>query len=99
MSEAEFFAAPPFNADQAIQRLRRELREMGLTEREGLFERGGKTVARLVLNEGALVASLVRLPSRSPQWQAPRQLAHAADLRDFSADLKKRLAQWSDRDD
>ena len=36
MSEEFGFAPPPFKPDEALQKLRRELRELGLTEREGL---------------------------------------------------------------
>ncbi|MEK0416600.1 MAG: hypothetical protein RI949_606, partial [Pseudomonadota bacterium] len=35
------FAPPPFNAEQALQRLKRDLRELGLAEREGVFEKRG----------------------------------------------------------
>ena len=30
------FAPPPFNAEQAAQRLKRDMRELGLAEREGV---------------------------------------------------------------
>jgi len=44
-------------------------------------------------------AALVKRPSRnSPEWQR-RQLKSSADARDFVADLKKKLAGWSDRDE
>ena len=93
------FAPPPFQPEEALQRLRRELREMGLTEREGSFERRGVRIARLELAEGALHAEVVRRPSRaSPEWNT-RVLKSGADVRDFGADLKKKLAQWSDTDD
>jgi hypothetical protein len=44
-------------------------------------------------------AARVKRPSRSsPEW-IERVLRSSADTRDFVADLKKQLAQWSDRDD
>ena len=47
----------------------------------------------------AIAAALVRRPSRSsPEWQ-PLALKSAADVRDFTALLKKKLAEWSDNDD
>lgn len=100
MSEESWgFAPPPFKPEEALQRLRRELREMGLTEREGVFERRGLRIARLELADAAVQAAVVRRPSRSsPEWQS-RSLKSGADVRDFAADLKKRLAQWSDTDD
>ena len=35
------FAPPPFKPDEALLRLQRELRDLGLSEREGVFERRG----------------------------------------------------------
>ena len=47
MSDADSgFALPPFKADEALQKLKRELRELGLTEREGRFERRGISMAK-----------------------------------------------------
>lgn len=98
MSE-DFFAPPPFKPDEALQRLRRELRELGLAEREGRFERRGVAIARAAVDGGGIAAARVKRPSRnSPEWQ-PKAIRSGADLRDFVADLKQRLAQWSDRDD
>ena len=100
MSEESWgFAPPPFQPEEALQRLRRELREMGLAEREGLFERRGVRIARLEAAPGALLAGVVKRPSRSsPEW-SERALKSGADVRDFAADLKRKLAQWSDTDD
>jgi hypothetical protein len=90
------FAPPPFKPDEALQRARRELRELGLTEREGRFEQRGVAVARLSIDGGVLQAGVVKRPSRlSPEWRS-RTLKSSADLRDFVADLKKQLAAWGD---
>lgn len=92
-------AAPPFKPDEALQRARRDLRELGLTEREGRFERAGVAIARLAVEGEVLKAAVVRRPSRnSPEW-TEKTLRDAAALRDFVADLKKKLAGWSDRDE
>ncbi|WP_418316823.1 hypothetical protein [Piscinibacter sakaiensis] len=99
MSDETFgFAPPPFKPDEALQRLRRELRGLGLEEREGAFERRGLRMARAALADGELVAAVARQPARSPEWQQ-RRIASSADLRDFVADLKKRIAGWSERDE
>jgi hypothetical protein len=95
----DFFAPPPFKPDEALQKLQRELRAMGLTERAGTFERRGFAIARVALEGGTLQAAVVKRPSRSsPEWQR-KALACSADARDFAADLKKKLALWSDRDE
>ena len=100
MSSDEFaFAAPAFKPDEALQRLQRELRGLGLTEREGRFERRGMVIARAVVDGDTIRAARVRRPSRnSPEWQE-RTLHSSADVRDFAAQLKQQLALWSDRDD
>ena len=93
------FAPPPFNADQALQRLRRDLRELGLAEREGVFEKRGLAVARLQLQDNTLQAAGVDKPQRTgPRWQT-QTLRDGAAVRDFTAALKRKLAQWSDSDD
>jgi hypothetical protein len=93
------FEPPPFKPDEALQRMRRELREAGLTEREGGFERRGLLIARVAIDGAALKAETVKHPSRtSPEWRA-RTLTSSADVRDYVTELKKKLAAWSDRDD
>ena len=99
MSDEWGFAPPPFKPDEALQRLRRDLREAGLTEREGVFERRGTPIARLAVDGAVIKAETVKRPSRSsPEWQA-RALKSGADLRDYVVELKKKLASWSDSDD
>ena len=93
------FAPPPFRADDALQGLRRQLRELGLNEREGIWARRGVAIAKTASGDGLIEAARVLRPSRSsPQWQH-RSLKSSADVRDFVADLKKQLALWSDNDD
>ena len=99
MSDDLGFAPPPFDAAAALLRLRRELREMGLEERAGQFQRRGLAIARAAADAGGLRAGLVKRPVRgSPEW-ADRTLGSNAEVRDFLAECKRRLAQWTDRDD
>ncbi|MBM3388169.1 MAG: hypothetical protein FJY26_01485 [Betaproteobacteria bacterium] len=93
------FAAPAFQAGDALERLRRELRGLGLQERQGRWERRGVLIAQLTLQPGEIEARRVKKPSRStPEW-AVCSLKSSADVRDFTGDLKKRLAQWSEEHD
>jgi hypothetical protein len=93
------WALPAFQADDALQRLMRDLRALGLVERAGVFERRGQVIARATLDGGRIAAARVKRPSRSsPEWQT-RNLRTSAEVRDFVNDLKKCLAQWSDHDD
>jgi hypothetical protein len=94
----DFFAPPPFKPDEALQRARKDLRDLGLTEREGRFERRGQAIARIAIDGATLKAGVVRRPGRSPEW-TEKTLRSSADLRDLIADLKKKLAAWSDRDE
>lgn len=92
-------ALPAFKPDDALAGLKRSLREAGLAERAGVFERRGVAIARAAVDGGAIAAAVVKKPSRSsPEWQ-PKTLKSGADVRDFVADLKRKLASWSDRDE
>ena len=93
------FAPTPFHPEEALQRLRRELRDLGLAERSGVFERAGLALVKAAVSQVHIEAAVVRKPSRnSPEWQT-RTLRTSAEVRDFTQHLKKQLAQWSDRDD
>ena len=95
----DFFAPPPFKPDDALAGLKRGLRELGLSERAGVFERRGSAIAKAAAEGLTISAAVVKEPSRSsPEWQA-KTLKSSADVRDFVADLKRKLAGWSDRDD
>ena len=99
MSDDFGFAPAPFKPGEALQKLQRDLRDLGLTERAGRFERRGTAIARAVIDGATIRAARVRRPSRSsPEW-LDKVLRSSADARDFVADLKKQRAQWSDRDD
>ena len=99
MSDDFGFAPPNFKPDEALQKLLRDLRGLGLTERAGRFERRGTAIARAVIDGAVIRAARVRKPSRnSPEW-LDKVLRSSADARDFVADLKQQLAQWGDRDD
>jgi len=99
MADKHGFAPPPFKPEDALQRLKRELRDMGLVEREGVFERRGLAIARIKIDASVLAAAIVERPVRaSPRWRE-RSLSSSAAARDFSAEVKKALAAWGDRDD
>lgn len=92
------FALPAFKPEEALLRLSRDLRELGLSERQGRWERRGLLIAQLQLQPDHVQAARVKRPSRSsPEWQT-RSLKSSAAVRDFVADLKKQLAQWNDDD-
>jgi hypothetical protein len=99
MSEDWGLAVPAFKPDEAVQRLRRDLREAGLVERAGVFERRGTPIAKVAAGDGVVDAALVERPSRrSPVWRA-RALKSGADVRDFVNLVKKQLGAWSQDDE
>ena len=56
-------------------------------------------IAKAAVEGAVITAAVVRKPSRnSPEWQA-KALRSGADVRDFVADLKRKLGSWSDRDE
>jgi hypothetical protein len=92
-------ALPAFKPDDTLAGLKRSLRELGLAERAGVFERRGTAIAKAAVDGAAIAAAVVKKPSRnSPEWQ-PKTLKSGAEVRDFVAELKRKLAGWSDRDD
>lgn len=96
----DFFKPPAFRPDEALQRLRRELRALGLNEREGRFERQGQALLKGVAvspDGAALTLALARRLARSPEWQ-PRSLRDSAQLRDLLAEVKKRLSAAADEE-
>ncbi|RZS53101.1 hypothetical protein [Sphaerotilus mobilis] len=99
MSEEWGFAAPAFKVDEALARLRRDLREAGLVERGGVFERRATAIAKVAAGVGVVEAAIVDRPSRrAPTWRA-RQLTSGADVRDFVTLVKKQLGAWSQDDE
>jgi len=91
------WALPAFKPDEALQTLRRGLRDLKLQEQAGTaplrYQFKGKPVAELSLAEGGLQARWVKRPSHSPEWQS-RTLGNAAAVRDWLAALKRQAAGW-----
>ncbi len=96
--EQDFFAPPAFKPEEALLKLRRELRELGLSERAGVFERKGQAIAKAVVEGAVLQLALVKRPARTPEWLSKTVKDHA-QLRDFVATVKRNLSVWSDGDE
>ncbi len=95
----DVFALPPFRAADALATLKRQLRDLKLTEREGAFELRAQPLVQLALeNEASIRVRIAKRPARSPEWET-RLLCSHADLRKFADELKQRLARWNDRDE
>ncbi len=90
-------APPPFDADSALLQLKRSLRDLGLAERGPGFERGGKAVLQLSVENGALAVRLARRLSLTPEWDR-QAVKSGADQRKLIDEVKRRLERWQRED-
>lgn len=91
----DFFALPPFDADAALHKVRRQLRELGLAEREGRFERRGVAWATARVQGDTLLLATVKTPGLSPDWLTTPVRDHAR-LRAWLESLMRRLREAGD---
>lgn len=95
----DFFAPPPFKADDALATLTRQLRDAKLVLREGRYEWSGRPVVRVAPEgTGTIRVQIAKRPAGSPEWET-RLLCSHADLRKFTDELRRRLARWSEHPD
>ena len=88
------FAPPSFNAADALVQLKRQLRDLKLSERGPGFELKGRAVVELAIVAGRIDARLARRASRVPEWVAHR-LNNSADVRGFVDNVRRQMARWS----
>ena len=89
-------ALPPFNADTALQTLRRFARDQrGLAERSEGWMLGADLVLKLALDGAAVKVQLARRPARTPEWDS-FLLKSAPELRKVQDEIKRRLMRWRD---
>lgn len=87
------WAPPPFNAEHALQQIKRALRDAKLAERGPGFELRGKRVAELVVTGAGIDARLARKLALTPEWDKSL-LKNSNDQRKWIDELKKRLERW-----
>ncbi len=87
------FALPPFDADSALQQMKRALRDLRLAERGDGFELRGKRVAELQLEGGAIATRIARKLALTPEFDRGR-VASATEQRKWIDELTKRLERW-----
>jgi hypothetical protein len=92
----DFFAPPAFRPAEALQQLKRTLRELRpLAERGDAFELHGQRVIELKADVGTVAAKLARRPAQVPDWDR-LVLKNSADVRKCVDEVKKRLARWTE---
>jgi hypothetical protein len=92
----DFFAPPAFKPVEALQTLKRGLRDLRpLAERGNGFEMAGKRVIELEADTTTIVARLAKRPAHTPEWETS-VLKSSADVRKCVDEVKKRLARWTE---
>ena len=91
--ELSSFAPPPFKPEEALQQIKRALRDLKLAERGTGFELRGKRVLELQLDGAAIQARIARKPALTPEWDR-QTLQSTSDQRKLVDELRKRLARW-----
>ena len=88
------FVPPPFEPADALGTLKRQLRELKLSERGDAFELRGKRVAELAVEGQAIQAKLARRLALTSEWDRV-SVKSAADQRKLVDEIKKRLVHWN----
>ena len=94
----DFFALPPFKPNEAMQQLKRFVRDLrALTEKGTGFELQGVAVLDLQAQGDVICARLARRRSPRSEWDV-QTLKSSADVRKLQDDIKRRLLRWVDED-
>ena len=94
----DFFALPPFKPDEAMQQLKRFVRDLrALTEKGTGFELQGVAVLDLQTQSDVICARIARRRSQRSEWDV-QTLKSSADVRKLQDDIKRRLLRWVDED-
>jgi len=98
----DFFALPAFKPDEALVKLRRDLRERKpLQEQAGgavvRFALKGVTVVELSVADGAIACAVAKRLSQRPEWQRST-LKSSADVRKALDTITLQLKRWEDED-
>jgi len=89
-------APPPFNADAALQTLKRFVRDQRLlAERSEGWLLGADVVLKAGVDGAAVKVQLAKRPARTPEWDL-FTLKSAADLRKLQDEIRRRLTRWKE---
>lgn len=91
-----FIPTPAFKPQDALQTLKRFLRDQRLlSERGDGFTLKGLSVLSLIADDKTLTAKLAKRPAQSPDWET-RICKNSTDVRALQDEIKRRLARWTD---
>ncbi|MDR7333596.1 hypothetical protein [Roseateles asaccharophilus] len=89
-------APPPFNADSALQTMKRFVRDQRvLAERGDGWMLGADLVLKLAVDGATVKVQLAKRPARTPEWDTVT-LKSATELRKLQDEIKRRLTRWKD---
>jgi len=89
-------APPPFNADSALQTLKRFARDQRvLAERSEGWMLGADLVMKMTVDGATVKVQLAKRPARTPEWDT-FTLQAATDSRKLQDEIKRRLTRWKD---
>ena len=91
------FAPPAFDASNALEQIKRSLRDLKLAERGKGFDLRGKPVLELTLDNSQINVRIARKLALTPEWDllAVNSSSHQRKLLD---DIKRRLERWERED-
>jgi hypothetical protein len=97
MSDDSWEIAPPaFDADSALQTMKRFARDQRvLAERGEGWMLGADVVLKLGIDGAAVKVQLAKRPARTPEWDT-FLLKSATEARKLQDEIKRRLMRWKD---
>jgi hypothetical protein len=94
----DFFAQPAWNMPEQLLNLKRQLRNLKLTERGEQFEFNAKAVVKLTASGDTIDAQLAKSPAMQPQWDR-FAITNAPGMRKLVDEAKKRVQRWTEGQD
>jgi hypothetical protein len=93
----DFFALPPFNPEDGLERLRRGLRDLRQFNERGAsrFDWRGMPAVEAAVDGKVIRVRIAKRPARTPEWEV-RTLTDSADVRRWLDELKRRVERWSE---
>lgn len=91
------FAPPAFKAADALEQIKRSLRNLKLTERGNRFDLRGKPVLELTLEDKHINVRLARKLALTPEWDR-LQVNSSTGQRKLLDDTQRRLERWERED-
>lgn len=89
---------PPFNADSALQTMKRFARDQRvLAERGEGWMLGADVVLKLAIDGATVKVQVAKRPARMPEWDS-FTLKSATDMRKLQDEIKRRMTRWKDEE-